>query len=40
MNMIRTKLLKGMAPLGAALLCLAIATPSWAQQKPNILVGS
>ena len=38
MKVLDATLIRGMIALGAVLLCLADTTPTWAQQKPNIVV--
>ena len=38
MRVFETTMIKRTVVLGAALLALAVTTPTWAQDKPNILV--
>jgi len=38
MKRTQTKIVKSMMLFGGALLCLAFTTPTWAQEKPNIVV--
>jgi arylsulfatase len=38
MKFIETYLIRGLVGLGAVLLCLALTTTTWAQEKPNIVI--